>query len=150
VTPLDAALAGATRVGLDTGPLIYFVETHPDFRFVPRELIRRAGIGQMKLVTSMITLTEVLVQPLRHGSQTLIDEYRDILLNSGEIEVLGVDAAIAETAARLRATYRSLRTPDAIQLATAIERSCGAFITNDKRLQQVAEVNVLYLQDLTA
>jgi predicted nucleic acid-binding protein len=148
VTPLDVALAGATRVGLDTGPFIYFVESHPDFKAVPKELVRRAGVGQMELVTSMITLTEILVQPLRRGALTLIDEYRDILLNGDEIEILDVDATIAETAARLRASYASLRTPDAIQLATAIEAGCGAFLTNDKRLRGISEINVLYLHDL--
>ncbi|WP_225896572.1 type II toxin-antitoxin system VapC family toxin [Amazonocrinis nigriterrae] len=41
--------------------------------------------------------------------------------------------AIAETAAQLRADS-NLRTPDAIQIATAIRAGASFFVTNDARL----------------
>lgn len=146
---LDTALADATRVGIDSAPLIYFVESHPVFETIPVELVRRANAGQIDLVTSVLTLTEVLVIPIRQGARKLVAEYRDVLLNSDQIEVVALSAAIAETAARLRASYDSLRTPDAVHLATAIEARCGAFLTNDKRLRRISEINVLCLHDLT-
>jgi predicted nucleic acid-binding protein len=54
---------------------------------------------------------------------------------------------VAERAADLRARY-NVRTPDAIQLATALEAGCDAFLTNDLALRRVAELRVLVLGTL--
>ena len=56
-------------------------------------------------------------------------EYRDILLNS-KLTILEVSTSIAEQAAQLRAAH-NIRTPDAIQLATAMAVGASYFITND-------------------
>jgi predicted nucleic acid-binding protein len=50
-------------------------------------------------------------------------------------------------AARLRADYR-LKTPDAIQAATAVHARTSAFITNDPVFQRVTELDVLVLGEL--
>ena len=47
-------------------------------------------------------------------------------------------------AADLRARF-NLRTPDAIQVATAIIAGAQAFITNDARLKSVTEIPVLLI-----
>jgi predicted nucleic acid-binding protein len=65
------------------------------------------------------------------------------------ITLLGpVHSAAARLAADLRARY-SLRTPDAIQVATAIGAGCMAFLTNDRGLRPVMELRILVLEDLT-
>ena len=56
--------------------------------------------------------------------------------------------AIAETAARLRAKYDGVKLGDALQLAASIDCGCDEFFTNDKRLKQVTEANIVYLGDL--
>jgi len=55
--------------------------------------------------------------------------------------------AIADRAASLRARYR-LRTPDAIQIATALQTRVDAFLTNDRDLRRVEEVPVLLIDEL--
>lgn len=55
--------------------------------------------------------------------------------------------AVAEQAALLRAKY-NLRTPDAVQLATAVEVRADYFFTNDDRLKLVREITVVTLSDL--
>ncbi len=57
---------------------------------------------------------------------------------------LGLDA---DQAARLRAMCR-LRTPDAIQAATALSAQVSGFITNDAAFSRVPELDVLLLDDL--
>jgi predicted nucleic acid-binding protein len=42
----------------------------------------------------------------------------------------------------------SLRTPDALQVATALAAGCAALLTNDVRLQRVTELRVLVLDEL--
>jgi hypothetical protein len=75
VIKLDDALAGADRLGFDTAPVIYFVEAHPRYDALVTEIFQRVATGALSGVTSVITLTEVLVHPLRQGNPRLGDEY---------------------------------------------------------------------------
>jgi predicted nucleic acid-binding protein len=54
---------------------------------------------------------------------------------------------VAEEAARPRARH-SLRTPDAIQLATAVQAGATFFLTNDSGLPKLASLNLLVLNQL--
>ncbi len=110
---LDEALAGVTTVGFDTSPIIYLIETHPEYDELVTEIFRRIDQGISTGFTSAITLTEVLTQPMKQGKIHLQREYRDLLLHSANFHTLPVDAEIAEQAAGLRARY-GLRTPDAL------------------------------------
>jgi predicted nucleic acid-binding protein len=66
--------------------------------------------------------------------------HRNMLMNCAKNGITGRDKT-------LRAGY-NLRTPDALQIATAVELNCQAFLTNDKQLQPVAELRVLILDEL--
>lgn len=103
-----------------------------------------AGI---ELVTSALTVTEVLVHPLRLGRADLADQYRAILLGDSALRLVHLDAEVAIRAAELRARY-NLRTPDAVQLASALVAGAEAFLTNDSDLSRVAEIRVVQLREL--
>jgi len=112
------ALRG-TVVGLDTAPLIYFIEENSTYLpFVP-PFFEAVDHGEFRVTTSVLTLTEVLVHPMRQGDHELADQYRRVLLHASQVTVVPVSETIAEEAAQLRARH-GLRTPDAIQMATAI------------------------------
>jgi predicted nucleic acid-binding protein len=83
------------------------------------------------------------------GNIELAQQYRDILLSQENLSTYSVSAAIAELAAQLRAT-KNLRTPDAIQIATAIQGGDRFFLTNDARLSVVPELEVLVLDELVS
>ena len=144
---LDEALADVTKVGIDTAPIIYLIETHPDYDGLVTEIFRRIDQGIITGFTSAITLTEVLTHPLKHGQIHLQREYRDLLLHSANFHTLPVNAEIAEQAAGLRARY-GFRTPDALQVAVAKAAKCQVFLTNDKAIERVEDVNVLILDEL--
>ena len=135
-----------TTVAVDTSPFIYLMEAHPTYLDSVAEFFSAVDAGQISAVTSIVTLLEVLVQPFRRGNLGLANEYRDILLNSS-IRCLPTSIEIAEEAARLRATY-NLRTPDAIQLATAIQSGATSFLTNDSFLTSVPNLKILILDQL--
>ena len=143
---LDEALADVTNVGFDTAPIIYLIETHPDYDGLVTEIFRRIDQGIITGFTSSITLTEVLTHPLKQGQIHLQREYRDLLLHSANFYTLPVDADIAEQAAGLRARY-GFRTPDALQVAVAKAAKCKVFLTNDKAIERVEDVNVLILDE---
>ncbi len=134
-------------IALDTAPLIYFIEEHPAYCPVVEPFFEQLDKGTVQVVTSVITLTEVLVKPLRDGDTRLAEQYRDILLNIDGLTTVEVSIAIAEKAARLRSQY-SLRTPDAIQIATALHTGASALLTNDIRWPALPDLHILTLEQL--
>jgi predicted nucleic acid-binding protein len=147
VTKLNDALVAVTRLACDTAPIIYFIEAHPQYDPLVANVFQRIANGAITGLTSALTLTEVLIQPLRQGNAILQREYRDLLLHSANFQTLAITPGIAERGAELRARY-NLRTPDALQVATSLIAGCEAFLTNDRGLQRVTEVRVLVLDDL--
>ncbi|MGC1393611.1 MAG: PIN domain-containing protein [Coleofasciculaceae cyanobacterium] len=136
-------------VGLDSAPLIYFIEQNSTYLEMMRLFFRALNQGEFKVVTSVVTLSEVLVYPLRQGNTILAQQYRDILFDAEGFITIQVSADIAEIAAQLRAIH-NLRTPDAIQMATAIFEGASFFVTNDARLPSLPELEVLVLEELRA
>lgn len=131
-------------IGLDTAPVIYYIEEHPTYLPLVTSFFAAVAQGDVAVVTSVITLLEVLIQPLRRGATSLAAQYREVLLMSQGITLHTVSVAIAEEAARLRAAY-GLRTPDAIQVATAIAGGASAFLTNDARLSLIPDIRIVLL-----
>jgi len=127
------AALGGRIVGLDTAPLIYLIEENPSFLPFVRPFFEAVDRSEFRVVTSTLTLTEVLVHPMRHGDHEFADQYRRILLHANQVTTAPVSEVIADEAAQLRSRY-GLRTPDAIQLATAISAGASSFLTNDTRL----------------
>jgi predicted nucleic acid-binding protein len=142
----DTIFAEIRRLGFDTAPFIYFVNRHPAYLQMMRNIVKRIDDGIIKGYASVITLTEVLVHPKRNKETGLEKEYRTILQNSRNFELVPIDAEIADKASELRARY-NLRTPDAIQIAAVLSVGCEAFLTNDKKLKNVGGIKVIVLDD---
>jgi hypothetical protein len=77
-----------TVVGLDTAPLIYFIEEHPLWFPRVQLFFQALDQGVFRAVTSTITLTEVLVHPLRRSQSVLAEQYRQLLLRARNLSVL--------------------------------------------------------------
>ena len=135
------------KVGMDTMPLIYFLKPHPDYLPKVRPFFQAVERGEIQVVTSIVTLLEVLVKPLKDQNAELVGRYRELLLDTEGISTIVVSATIAEQAAALRANH-SIRTPDAIQLATAIEQKASFFLTHDFRLPNLPNLRIVTVDDL--
>ena len=122
-------LAGG-RVYLDTNSLIYAFEQFDTFPGLIDHLLVPLQSGDLTVVTSTITLAEVLTHPIKNGDQALATAYRDFLMPTKHLELWPVDAAIADRAAQLRVAHK-LRTPDAIHLATCIAAKCTILLSRD-------------------
>lgn len=147
VRKLDEALAGVSALGFDTSPVIYFIEANPRYDKLVTSVFKRIENGDIFGFTSVVTLSEVLVQPIQNSDQKLRQQYRDLLIYSANFFTRSITADVAETAAELRARYQ-IRTPDALQIGTAIATRCDAFLCNDKNLQRVKEIRILILDEL--
>jgi predicted nucleic acid-binding protein len=131
---------------LDTAFLIYFIEKNAGYLDVVKPVIELIVSQQAKGMTSTITLLEVLVLPLREGNKKLAEKYKTILLSSNDLETCEISNAISERAAIIRAKY-GFKTPDSLQLATAIMKNADYFLTNDIALKRVKEIKVIVLEE---
>ena len=134
-------------VGFDTMPLIYYIEENRNYLEVVDPFFEAIDRGEFKVVTSIITLLEVLVHPVRNGDVILAQRYRDLLFDTEGLSTMILDRTIAEEAARLRASHH-IRTPDSIQMATAISEGASFFLTNDLRLPSLPNLKTLVLEHL--
>ncbi len=134
------------RIGLDTNVLIYYIEEHPFYLGKIEPLINRIAEGKAIGITSYVTLLELLVKPLREKRFDLVEMYKAIL--ASQLEMVAVDDPVSIKAAELRAKY-GIKTPDAIQLASVITKNGDVFITNDERLGEVKEIEVLTLKEIS-
>jgi predicted nucleic acid-binding protein len=136
-----------TVIGLDTTPLIYFTEENPTYIQVVDPFFKAVGSGKLRVITSVVTLLEVLIRPIRDGNLILAQRYREFLLNTNGVTTHFLSQEIAEEAARLRA-FHNIRTPDSIQMATAIVGGASFFLTNDTHLPSLPNLKTLVLDVL--
>ncbi len=120
-----------SRIFWDTNLYIYLIEGKSSMAEQVAVLRKKMRARGDQLLTSTLTLGEILVKPLQMGDLNLSRVYQRELTISSVLIPFDVEAAGAY--ARLRSD-RSLRAPDAIQLACAATVGVDLFITNDIRL----------------
>ena len=97
-------------------------------------------------VSSIITLMEILAKPKREGNDEAAEEYKFILQTFPNLEIKPIDAEVAERAAEIRARY-GVRPPDALQVAASIVGNAEAFITNDKELKRIKDIEIIIMKE---
>jgi predicted nucleic acid-binding protein len=138
------ASVGRGPVALDSAVFIYFIEQHHRYASVLRPLFQQIDRGDLPAVTSALTLLETLVVPYRAGNRELAARYETILTRGRGLTLAPIDLPILRLAAEIRAVT-SVRTADALQLATALATKCRAFLTNDRRLPVLPGLTVLQI-----
>jgi predicted nucleic acid-binding protein len=138
---------GPGPTALDTSVFIYFIEEHPRYLRLVEPIFTQIDSGKREAVTSSLTLLEVLVVPYRAGDLALAERYEALLTRSRGVRMLDVGRADLRAAAQLRALHSSLRTPDALQIATALRGGCGSLVTNDRELPRLPGLRVVALHD---
>ena len=135
-------------VYLDANCFIYSVEGVEPYYTILKPLWRAVGNKKFTIITSEITLLEVLVKPLKIGDFDVANDFRVILHQSPEVRMMPITQDILEDAARLRATT-SFKTPDAIHAATALGHQCVTFMTNDSAFRQITALPVMLLNEIS-
>ncbi|CAB5080883.1 hypothetical protein D3OALGB2SA_584 [Olavius algarvensis associated proteobacterium Delta 3] len=132
---------------LDTAPFIYFFKKHPEYFPALELFFNNLYETGAQAITSIITYIELTTHPARSGKHQLVRKYRDYLSHSENISLFPLDMDIADYVVDIRAKYH-FKTPDAIQIGTAI--SCGAdcIITNDKSWRRCEAIGVVLVEDL--
>jgi predicted nucleic acid-binding protein len=137
---------GPGPTALDTALFIYYIEANQTYLPLVAPIFEDVAAGRREVVTSTLTLLEVLVVPYRAGNLDLAGRYEAYLSRSRGVRLVDIDRSQLRTAAQLRALHPSVRTPDALQLAAALSAGCSAFVTNDRDLPAVPGLDVLKLR----
>lgn len=136
------------KVYVDASALIYAVEMPAQFPGLLNGLLAPLSKGELRLVTSWITLAEVLIHPIKSGDAVLESTYRRLLMPSTFFDILPVEREITDRAATLRASH-GFKLPDAIHIATGIAAHCAIYISGDAQWSR-AGVQVIDPADLQA
>ncbi len=131
----------------DTSIFVYSVENNQEFGSICQELMLGLENNQLNAITSELTLSEALVFPFRNAHLETQRKYQEIIETSGSLLVVPIVRHILIRAAELRAGQPSLKTPDAIHLATALETGCEVFLTNDTRIKS-PDLEIITLSSL--
>jgi len=142
-------LPASGAVYLDANGFIYSVERIDPYRAMLDTLWQTVSTGQITVMTSELTLLEVLVKPLKVGDATTATLFRTVLRHTPDVQMLPITQAILEEAANLRAAL-GLRTPDAIHIATALLSDCALIVTNDSAFRRVPDLAVTVLSELVS
>ena len=131
-----------SRVFWDTNIFIYLFEDQgargKDVAKLRERMIKRGDL----LLTSTMSLGELLVKPLEKGDLALSQRYEDAVASSSL--VLPFDIKAARNYAELRRLHR-LRAPDAIQLSCAAVGKADVFVTNDDRLRGIQVPGIQFI-----
>jgi predicted nucleic acid-binding protein len=138
---------GPGPTALDTAIFIYYIEENATFLPLVAPIFEEVAAGRRDVVTSTLTLLEVLVVPYRAGNVALAERYEVSLARSRGLRLVDIGRDELRTAAQLRALHASLRTPDALQMAAALSAGCRSFVTNDRDLPPVPGLRILKLRD---
>ena len=123
-----------SKVFFDTNVFVYLFEDYEPFSSMVDAVWRRMVQRGDKLVTSAMTLGELLVKPSKLGQASLVEQYDHAI--RARAQVVSFDTQIAWRYASLRATH-NIRNADAIQLACAAHFGVDLFITNGQHLHKL-------------
>lgn len=134
------------KIYLDTGVFIYFVERHPRYYDLCDTIFKDIEEGRFEAATSTLTLIEILVQPYRLKKEELVLKFYSLFTTYPHLKWIPLTLGISDLAAQLRAEH-NLKTPDAIQIASALSSGSTGFVCNDKAFQKIKDIECLILSD---
>lgn len=134
-----------SRIFWDTNLFIYLFEDYGRLSKLTVALRTSMLKRGDQLLTSALTLGELLVKPMEQKDFALSGQY-ELAVTTTAI-VLPFDNQAAKVYASLRSD-RALRAPDAIQLACASAAGVDLFVTNDERLQKKQVPGIHFISSL--
>src|SRR3989304_10609225 len=129
-------------VAIDTNIFIYFFQKHPRFGPIVRELFRKFSLERTTVVTSAITLAELLAT---NKAPVLRSHLQEEFLAISFLVIVPVDNNIAITTADIRRKFQ-FSLADSIQLATALQARADVFVTSDRRLKSFKQLPIQLLR----
>lgn len=144
---MPAFLRRHRRIALDTCVFIYQLEANARYVDMTDLIFRWLGQPNHTGITSTITMTELLVPAYRSSGEAQVDQFYGLLSTYPNLEWVAPNLEVADIAARIRARHR-LRTPDALQAATAVQARATGLVTNDAIFERVQAFETMVLDSV--
>ena len=133
------------KLFLDACTIIYLVESQEQLGQKTRSLITEALQNKAQLVVSRLSFLECRVLPLKTKDDDLLLRYNNFF-KLPSLLIIELTEDVINVATDLRANYAgSLRTPDSLQVACALKANADKFVTGDKKLAAIQEIEVLVI-----
>lgn len=131
------------RLFLDACAIIYLVESYQQQGQQTRRLVTEALQDKTPLFVSTLSFLECRISPLRKRNDELLAKYHQFF-KLPNVQLIELTEDVINIATDLRVNYsNALRTPDALQLACALKANANRFLTGDKKLSVIQEIQVL-------
>lgn len=130
LTGFTRALRGARRIGVDTSVWIYHLEDIRPYSDLTLHMFSEAVAGARELMLSAISLAEILVGPWRKGETDQAGRIEGVLKAIPGVSPADLTWTAASMGARIRG-QTDLPLPDALIIASALEREVQLLVTND-------------------
>ncbi len=114
--------------------MIAFLDAADDQHERAVRILRPRLTAGEEIVLSASVYAEIMVRPIARRTDAKVDEFLDAI----KATVVAVDRSSARLAAELRGRHRSLRLPDALSLAIAIDAD-AELLTLDRRLARIQD-----------
>jgi predicted nucleic acid-binding protein len=132
------------KIYLDACAIIYWVEMSQPFYGRFAEILYQIKKKYKKplFVASHLSLLECRVKSLRERDDVLLKQYQQFFC-ARDLSLIPLTLETIEKATELRAHYH-LRTPDALQAATALSISDNViFVTGDSAFKKIPKLEIL-------
>ncbi|MEW6429346.1 MAG: type II toxin-antitoxin system VapC family toxin [Thermodesulfobacteriota bacterium] len=127
---------------IDTEPLIHFWMEHETYHPIMARLFDQVYEHKVQCIISMMTYAELMALPIRQKEYRTAARCRNYLCHSENIHLYPFDILVADRAAIIRVNHE-VKTPVAIQLATASFSGAEYVLTCDKNWRDIKEVSKL-------
>jgi predicted nucleic acid-binding protein len=125
------------RAYLDSVLVIYLIEQNPAFAPAVESWL----LGHpCDVVSSELVRLECLVVPTRNGDAARVADFESFF-QTRVAEMVPLGRAVFDRAIGIRANHR-FKTPDALNLAAAVEAGCDVYVTNDLQLRRFTDIAV--------
>jgi len=140
-------LENVKHIFLDTMFFIYHFEKEKRFLGLTTQVLNLVETGKILCSTSCLTLMEILVNPMKIGREDLVEEYKMSFETFPNLMLVPLETSVAYMAAYFRVAYK-LNPADSVQIASAAVSGADHFLTNDKDLVKIKELNICYMDQI--
>ncbi len=146
---IDELCSRHRRIAFDANVFIYLFEGSGALSRAAAAVLDAISNGRATGLAATITLSEVVVGPVRAGDETMAERYLDAIRSIEHLHVVPATVEIAADAGIVRGR-RGLTLADALHVATARAAGASVLVTNDRRIRPVPQLDVVQLADLVA
>jgi predicted nucleic acid-binding protein len=148
VDALRQRLATTNSIFIDTSIFSYVITQYSKYLEMAEQVLYSVQSHDTEGITSIVALVEILTIAEQAGDAEASRGYEIYLRNFPHLSIKEVDFDIARVAAQLRGKFK-LKTPDALQIATALVSNVDLIITNNKQWRgKTADIPLIILDEL--